>query len=94
MDFVAKLLALEAAEAAQGACCGFLRDAAAEGRQIRLQLWDTAGQERFRALMPSLSLSRGAQASCLENMETYHGGYLRDSSACVVVYDVTSRVPS
>ena len=45
--------------------------------------------------MPSLGLDAVCEDLALQvASELYFRGYLRDSSACVVVYDVTSRVPA
>ena len=70
MDFVGKLLSLEAE---LGFPPAIRTSPTTKGRQLRLQLWDTAGQERFRALMPSTDPSANAsnlltKASALEVM--------------------------
>lgn len=66
---------------------------------MRLQLWDTAGQVRERGWGEGEGEGQGQGCrptsslppSCQERFRSLIPSYIRDSSAAVVVYDVTSR---
>lgn len=55
-----------------------------EDRTVRLQLWDTAGQEYESSWLP---LNHRRFRSLIPS-------YIRDSSVAVIVYDLTSSIPS